>query len=185
MIFGAYVMNDQEKKQICESIMQTVDAFVEEWARNPLRWLQEIDVQCDLVSHLSKVLTDCGKCHVEARHSDYPNQHEFSRITCEPYVLLAEKSYAHPDIVIWDDANSVADTLENGKWPILWVCEIKYTNGEPDTSDLIRLRHMIQNNTALSACWIKLILNQKTDIPDQEKSSDPRLRIVEKHVRLE
>ncbi len=165
--------------------MQTVDAFVEEWAHNPLRWLQEIDVQCDLVSRLRKVLTDCGKCHMEARHSHYPNQHEFSRITCEPYVLLPEKSYAHPDIVIWDDANSVADTLDNGKWPILWVCEIKYTNREPDTSDLIRLREVIQNNTALCACWIKLILNQKTDIPDQEKSSDPRLRIVEKHVRLE
>ena len=93
-------MNDQEKKQICESIMQTVDAFVEEWAHNPLRWLQEIDVQCDLVSRLRKVLTDCGKCHMEARHSHYPNQHEFSRITCEPYVLLPEKSYAHPDVVI-------------------------------------------------------------------------------------
>jgi len=37
MIFGDYVMNGQEKKQICESIMQTVDAFVEEWAHNPLR----------------------------------------------------------------------------------------------------------------------------------------------------
>jgi len=178
-------MNDQEKKQICESMGQVVDAYVEKWAQNPLHWLQEIDIQCDLFSRLRKVLTDCEKCFLKARHSDYPNQYEFSRITCEPYVLLAEKSYAHPDIVVWDDENSVADTLNNGKWPILWVCEIKSMKGAPDTSDLERLRQMLQNNTALSACWIKLILNQKTSIPHQEKSSDPRLRIFEKHVRLE
>lgn len=178
-------MNDQEKKQICELMGQVVDAFVEEWACKPLHWLQEIDIQCDLFSRLSKVLADCKKSDLEARHCAYPNQHEFSRITCEPYVLLSEKAYAQPDIVVWDDAHNATDTLDSGRWPILWVCEIKYTTGARDAYDLDKLRQMLQNNTALSACWIKLILNKKTSIPEQEKSSDPRLRIVEKHVRLE
>jgi hypothetical protein len=177
-------MNDQEKKQICELIRQVVDTFVKEWACKPLHWLQEIDIQCDLFSRLSKTLTDCKKCDLEARHSAYPNQHEFCRITCEPYVLLLEKRYK-PDIVVWDDASNTTDTLDSGRWPILWVCEIKYTTYAPDASDLGKLRQMLQNDTALSACWIKLILNQKTNIPEQEKSNDPRLRIVEKHVRLE
>jgi hypothetical protein len=178
------MMNDQEKKQICELMGQVVDAFVKEWACKPLHWLQEIDIQCDLFSHLSKALTDCKKCDLEARHSYYPNQYEFSRITCEPYVLLSGKSYK-PDIVVWDDASNTTDTLNSGRWPILWVCEIKYTSDAPDASDLGKLRQMLQNNTTLSACWIKLMLNRKMSIPEQEKSSDPRLRIVEKHVCLE
>ncbi|MDN5942433.1 MAG: hypothetical protein L0H94_11170 [Nitrospira sp.] len=178
-------MNDQEKKQICELMGQVVDTFVKEWACKPLHWLQEIDIQCDLFSRLSKVLTACKKCDLEARHSDYPNQHEFSRITCEPYVLLSEKSYAHPDIVVWDDANNTTDNLKSGRWPILWVCEIKYKTSTSDASDLDKLRQMLENKTALSACWIKLILHQKTSIPEQEKLSDPRIRIIEKHVRLE
>ena len=178
-------MNDQEKKRICDLIGQIVDTFVEEWAKTPLHWLQEIDVQCDLFSRLHKFLKDRNICHLKARHSRYTNQHEFSRITCEPYVSLGGTCYAHPDIVIWDDANNDSDTLNSGRWPIIWACEIKYTTGEPEATDLKRLRQILEDNTALSACWIKLVLGQQTSILDQDISSDPRLRIVAKYARLE
>lgn len=184
MTLGA-TLYDQTKKQIYGCITQGVTAFAEEWAQHPLHWLQEIDVQCELFSRLHKVLKEHDLCFLKARHSYYTSQHEFSRIACEPYVSLAGKSYAHPDIVIRDDANGDTVTLNSGRWPIIWACEIKYTKGKPDATDLKRLRQILEDNTALSACWIKLVLDQETSISDQDISSDPRLRIVAKYARLE
>jgi hypothetical protein len=97
----------------------------------------------------------------------------------------AGTSYAHPDIVVWDDHDSRMTTLNSGKWPMVWACEIKYTTGEPDPTDLDRLRQMLRDKVLYVGCWIKLIVNTTTDMSDHDTTNDPNLWIIEERVSIQ
>jgi len=180
-------MNDQDKMRLCKLIRNRVDTFISEWKTNPSHWLQEIDVQCDLARRIHLLLKHQKADVLQARHSHYQAEREFSRLTCEPYVSLggAGTSYAHPDIVVWDDHDSRMTTLNSGKWPMVWACEIKYTTGEPDPTDLDRLRQMLRDKVLYVGCWIKLIVNTTTDMSDHDTTNDPNLWIIEERVSIQ
>ena len=179
-------MNDRDIENVCTEIRRQVDEFVDEWKKNPTQWLQEIDVQCDLAQRISSILKEQKKDVIRARHSHYHSEQDFSRLTCEPYVSLggAGTSYAHPDIVVWDDPDGSANELNSGKWPIIWACEIKYTTGEPDATDLDRLRRMLGDKTLRVGCWIKLIIDSDASMSDHDKTDDANLWIVEARVTI-
>lgn len=178
-------MNDQEKAILLNAIHNQVDDFIAEWKLNPSHWFQEIDVQSELSHRISSALKQMNLQFFRAPHSHYRNIHEFSRVACEPYVYLggAKPSYVHPDIVVWDDDESGQYTLNSGKWPIIWACEIKYTSGEPNSADLDRLKQLLSDEIIFAGCWIKLIVNNKSSSV-HNKLNGPNLWIFEETVTI-
>ena len=166
-------MPEIDKTSLCNQIRATILQYLSEWLNSPYLWLQEIDVQIELAIRISQILRFKGIDTIEAQHTHCSGYRDFSRLTCEPYVVLKQPiKYAHPDIVIWDgqdkhdfnnnenDENRTIDTINSGKWPIIWVCEIKYTAEKPDDLDKNRLKAILDNKTAFEACWIKMQLEK-------------------------
>ena len=164
---------DAEKGWCALLALDITKVFVDEWVRNPMRWLQEIDVQVELAGRMGAALRLIGKNSVLARHSHYPvadvvDPFELSRVTCEPYVKLrrgdGEESYAHPDLVVWDDGESDLP-VNNGYFPTIWVCEIKYKSSIAeldDSEDPERMSSLVRNSWGRYACCLELLgLNPK------------------------
>jgi len=174
-----------QKRELCQRIRGSIDGFVIDWTKNPSLWLQEIDIQFELVQRLKQALRTHLSMYIHARHSHYSEKHDFARITCEPYVSLGvDTKYAHPDIVIWDDPPDEDLQINMGLWPILWACEIKFTSSEPNAEDLDRLRQLLSNGTLFCGCWLKLLLNPPKGNRDHEESKDDALWIIERESYL-
>jgi hypothetical protein len=176
-------MKSQEKEHLCNAIRTQIENFISEWKTNPSHWFQEIDVQFEISQRINRVLKDMDLQFIRAPHSHYRNIHEFSRVTCEPYVYLGgdKPSYAHPDIVVWDDDESGQNTLNSGRWPVIWACEIKYTSAEPKSTDFVRLQQMLSDKILFAGCWLKLIANGNGG-PSHKPENDPNLWIIEERV---
>lgn len=145
-----------------------IKEFIGDWQKTPYCWLQEIDIQVELVLRFREKLKQFSKkLLIEARHSHEPNkQHLFHRVTCEPYVKLPTRSWIHPDIVIWSDQQSDVD-INSGKYPINLICEIKYSYDEIDTTgDKKRLKDSL-NCESKPNLAIQLVFIQK-----QKKEND-------------
>lgn len=159
---------DVEKGWCALLALDITKVFVDEWAKDPMRWLQEIDVQVELAGRMGAAFRLMGKDTVLARHSDYPiadvaDPFELSRVTCEPYVKLrrgdGEESYAHPDLVVWDDGES-GSPVNDGYFSSVWVCEIKYKSSiaELDASeDPERMSSLVSNDWGRYACCLELL----------------------------
>ena len=86
----------------------------------------------------------------------------------------AGKDLAKPDIVIWDDGIPAGGFLNDGRWPVIWACEIKYKTNYLDTSDYDRLESLVNGNPPLakrahllSLCWWESVPNPfKNEHPD-------------------
>lgn len=152
-------MKLEDKQALQKEIHQVINQFLQEWRDSPFLWLQEIDIQVEIASRISRVLRLQGLHTIQAHHSHYSGTHSFSRVTCEPYVKVqGSPTYVHPDIVVWDDGDDSNQTLNSGEWPILWVCEIKYVAEQPNDDDLHRLQQIVARETTASACWLKMLL---------------------------
>jgi hypothetical protein len=127
----------------CQGI---VEQFLLDWQNKPTYWAQEIDIQVELASRLQRYFDLCGRGTISARHSQHRSDKcPYSRVACEPYVILPSIPNFHPDIVVWgDDPENPEWTINENPWPILLVMEIKYKSRLRDcgTDDLRRLQLM-------------------------------------------
>ena len=161
------------KNEVCGAIEKVVREFAGDWQQAPDRWLQEVDVQCDLAYRIKSLLTRLHLEGLSARYSkalfQYKNKGQFSRLACEPYVSCHYEGgkYAHPDIVVWDDSNNQERYINDGSWPILWAAEIKYMFREPKSTDFDRLADMVKAGILYRGLWLRLLVKQKNKIPTE------------------
>lgn len=155
-----FPMNFEELVRLSDKV---IEEFIFEWKRFPYSWLQEIDIQVELVQRFRNLLKEWNhKLFIDAKHSHEPNKsNTFQRVTCEPYVKLLTRSWIHPDIVIWSDEPSSLE-INSGKYPINIICEIKYSYEEIDsTGDQKRLIESLDSESHPDLA-IQLVLIQKT-----------------------
>ena len=148
-----------------------LDQFFCEWQNDPCRWYQEIDVQAELSSRLQTIFSLVGDHTVSKPNYYKPSvigkTAEFSRVTCQPrisYVYSDKKRYyCYPDIVIWDDAEITEfEAIDDGNWPMLWVCEIKYTNQKTGKWDEEKLGYLISQKLTKFGCWVRMKIERAT-----------------------
>jgi hypothetical protein len=152
-------MNFEELVRLSDKVFEE---FISEWRRFPFSWLQEIDIQVELVQRFRSLLKESNhNLFITAKHSHEPNKsNTFQRVTCEPYLKLPTKSWIHPDIVIWSDVPSSLE-INSGKYPINIICEIKYSYEEIDsTGDQKRLIESLDSESHPDLA-IQLVLIQK------------------------
>ena len=133
---------------------------------NPYLWNKEIDVQVELAGRLSSVLKMLGRGTMEAHYEYGPekfyNQQVWARVTCEPSVLTeyeGKRTVYYPDIVIWDevDPKDPPDSHDDdGVFPILWACELKYRSGNAIHGDIDKLKGLIEEGTVKFGCILSL-----------------------------
>jgi hypothetical protein len=139
------MMTKTDKKALIDALNAQVEMFAKEWTQDPHHFLLEIDIQVALAAQLSALLRDRKQAFVLTCHTFFGEKTmDYSRLTCEPYVkLTTERGHMAPDIVVWDDpGDATSDTLDSGKHPILWACEIKYTSSPVAEHDIAKLKHM-------------------------------------------
>lgn len=143
-------MKKECEDAVIEAAEAVVAAFVKDWKRSPYQWLQEIDVQVELVARLTTRIALLEPEHGQLLTFKAPLSNRIrgdhgpqlvSRITCEPYTRPPKVGRrVLPDIVIWGDCCGASGAINDGFWPILWLCEIKYKTPRADMTDLERLR---------------------------------------------
>jgi hypothetical protein len=161
------IMKTSSKQALIEIADRVVELFAEEWKVSPYLWLQEIDVQVELVARIKSSVANAFpdlsylKGSISIRVNGDSKEQMFSRITCEPYVKPPGGGYRIlPDIVIWDDGNGESQYINDGDWPIIWACEIKYKTTDYGLSDFNRLKGLVEGQPRraekghlLSLCW--------------------------------
>lgn len=173
------------QERIIQAAELAVAQFVAEWEKSPYLWLQEIDVQVDLVARIKRIIASVFtpqelehsmtvKAPIRNAIGGDTQPQVLSRVTCEPYVAVADKSSSYkPDIVIWDDPDGKSGFINDGRWPIIWACEIKYKINYYDTSDYGRLESLVtgdhplaKRGHLLSLCWWRPMQNDFNEHPD-------------------
>jgi hypothetical protein len=179
-------MNAQLAAQIGND---AISEFLVDWKENPWAWMQEVDVQVDLIARIKKKFAVEDK-YVFARHGYYPDlQRKFSRVTCEPYVLIERsRSAIHPDIVIWGDEKDVrkrTEYINSGYWPILWACEIKYSFVDPargEEEDRSRLEQLIANSGTVTATQLVLVQRERGEAQALSQTANTSLVIRREYI---
>lgn len=153
----------------------TVEKLVTDWAKNPYYWEQEVDIQAELRSRLALAYSLLGVDEVIAVENDPANPrntvtYRYSRAACEPSIRYKYKdgrSYrAMPDVVVWGDLEDPRNSPKgDDAWPILWACEIKYTNAGPTEWDIEKLGYLLDQNRIRYACWLTFSVDAELQKP--------------------
>ena len=153
---------------LVNSAWYVVENLIQDWQKQPYRWDKEIDIHTELAGRLSNLCELVGRGVVEGTYKDVIPGFEpqlWSRVACEPYVSYMYENKlcrCHPDIVIWDDLANPESPPEEANWPILWACEIKYTNKEPGDWDLEKLQYLVRQNHIKHGCWLRFHKSRAT-----------------------
>jgi len=146
---------------------KVVENFLSEWSQQPYRWNREIDVQVAIAYRLTVA---CDLIGQGTLIGNYPSvlpgfrPQVWNRVSCEPKVIYTftdgKQYHCFPDIVIWDDIpdpDNPPDTQEGGFWPILWACEIKYTEGSDyGTWDREKMEFLLDQKIVKFGCWVQM-----------------------------
>lgn len=162
-------------------IHECIMEFAAAWRPNPYLWLYEIDIQRELAHRITEKFPGIFR-NIKARHhQDRTEERLFSRLTCEPYVKLDEKTRAfHPDIVIWGDKVDSCEFINDGCWPILWACEIKYVFEDKDfTKDYTKLAAILHRWPSATASQLIFVQDKRGPEHDvKETKEDGRLTVL-------